>query len=851
MKWHHAYNGIPTVRDTGRKGGITFTGDHVPSGQDRLAPDTLSGELALTITVASATIPGQRTADRRVVVASRSGEPEGARTWEDATIPVTTLKGVLSSAYEAVTASRMRVFADHDHVLTHRRTTQESATLYPVLLVHDGGPNSDPETGLSARIMLGKNSPRKDGRPWHRPDYVCAAVLPNDLNSRTALYDSAGRWMYSGATDEDDRKYANRVSDTDAEKRLSQLRNATPHLKRISFTVEIEKFYKTRRAVVARVGDKRFCGTASKPAEKDTRTYTGVVVRLTPPHTDPLIDTKFNEFIFFDTKKNRTRRPVNADVLERLVEVIHSYLENIRQLMDREKAGVPSNTNTRKSTDSKTWLVHEIANGKINEHGQILGASDPKVDEGKGSAVMADRAQIKQFLVKLASDKDSPGIPLFASVSNRGNITSLTPSQVGRRTAPGSLAPVKLAEKSGVAPARTFAQASAGDRMWGFVADQKAENASQAAAVRGRITIHPITPVQPGHDSWLQRPAPDDKPWLLPTLASPKPSTGVPYLRDQRGRALPEETTRAGTYQPKQTLIRKVYPTHRKLLGREGLPNSTLLEGDIGPHDTVVGSFLSPGAKFTTTIAFDGLTPEELAVLVWLLTPECLVPPDASPDDESMRRGFHRLGLGKPLGYGAVEIRATDVHMHTGKRLAGMYMQLNGCLGCTPIDAMTTASDRLANALDALPSDFENSLPVRAFVRAAYGWDGKAVVQYPDADKPADSKTGVSATTNWFKNREENRVKHSIDPDDCEIDSDYDLPDLLAAPGGQEAGSSPADSKRSQPGSKASKSSRRRTAIRRSGHQPRRQESGAGSQLRHNRKGKTQKRRRRDSDHRH
>ncbi|WP_147680628.1 hypothetical protein [Actinomyces ruminicola] len=776
MNWHHAYNGIPTARVTAAEG-VCFTCDHAPSGHDHLPSDSLSGELAVTITVASPTIPGQRTEDRRVVVASRSGDPEGACTWEDATIPVTTLKGVLSSAYETVTASRMRVFADHDHVLTHRRTTQKATALYPVLLVHDGGLNSDPETGLSARIMLGKNSPRKDGC-WHRPDYVCAAVLPNDLSSRTALYDSAGRWMYSGSTNKDDRKYTNRVSETDAKKRLSQLRKTTPHLKRISFTVEIEKFYKTRRAVVASVGNQRFCGTVSKPAEKDTRTYTGVVVRLTPPHSDPLIDTKFNEFVFFDTKKNRTRRPVNADVLERLVEVIHSYLDNIRQLMDREKAGVPRNTNTRKSTDPKTWLVHEIANGKIDDNGQILGASDPKVDKGKDSAVMADRAQIKQFLLKLASK--GPGIPLFASVSNKGNITSLTPSQVGRRTAPGSLAPVKLAEKSGVAPARSFTQASAGDRMWGFVADEKEDNASQAAAVRGRITIHPITPVQPGHDSWLQRPAPDDKPWRLPTLASPKPSTGAPYLRDQRGRALPEETTRAGTYQPKQTLIRKVYPTHRKLLGREGLPNSTPLEGDIGPHDTVVGSFLSPGAKFTTTIAFYGLTPEELAVLVWLLTPERLVPPDASPDDESMRRGYHRLGFGKPLGYGAVEISATDVYVSTGEEMASMYAQLAGCLGFTPADTATTPPARLSRALDPLPADFEDSLPVRAFVRAAYGWDDEADVQYPAADEPANKKTGVSATAKWFKEREENRVKHGIDPDHCKIDSDYDLPDLLA-----------------------------------------------------------------------
>ncbi|SHE25394.1 hypothetical protein [Actinomyces glycerinitolerans] len=821
MNWHHAYNGIPTVRDTGGKNGTGFAGDGAPSGQDRLAPDTVSGELALTITVASPTIPGQSTADRRVVVASRSGDPEGARTWEDATIPVTTLKGVLSSAYEAVTASRMRVFADHDHVLTHRHTTQEATTLYPVFLVDDNGPHGVSETGLSARLMLGLNDPKDVRRNWDRPNYVCAAVLPNDPRSATALYDSTGAWMYSGSRKRDNQERKRGVSTTDVNKRLDQLRTATPHLKPITFTVQTEKFYDSQRAVVASIDGERFCGTRDEDTPPSSEEYTGVVVRLTPRGSRPLIGTKYNEFVFFDTEKNRTRRPVSTDVLEQLVEVIHSYLLNIRQLIEREKAGTPGNSKTRKSTDSKTWLIHEIANGKIDDHGKILGASDPEAHELKESAVMADRAQIKQFLRTLASK--GPGIPLFASVSDDGHITGLMPSQVGRRAAPDAVSPASLAKDSQVAPARTHSQASAGDRMWGFVADEKDKDRSQAAAARGHITIRPVMPALPQEGRWLHTPKTDSLGWRLRTLANPKPSTGFPYLRDEQGRTLAESTTRADAYQPGRTLIRKVYPTHRRLLGREDLPNSRRLEGGIGPHDTVAGSFLAPGAKFTTTLTFEGLVPEELAVLVWLLTPERLVPPDASPKDESKRRGYHRLGFGKPLGLGAVEIRATDVCVHAGKELAEMYAQLSGCLGCLPTDTTTTASDRLANALDALPSDFENSLPVRAFMRAAYGWDGKAVVQYPDADKPADSKTGVSATTNWFKNREENRVNHGINPRKFPIDPNYDLPDLLATPGEQDASSVSGSYKSDQPGPTASKSRQRRRQQRKGDQSRKRQ----------------------------
>ncbi|WP_136314196.1 hypothetical protein [Actinomyces procaprae] len=773
MTWHHAYNGIPTVpRSTGH-----FFGEHTPSGHDQLSPDTLSGEIEVSIKAASRTVPGQRTVDGRVVVASRSGDPEGARSWEDVTIPVTTLKGVLSSAYEAVTASRMRVFADHDRVLTHRRTTQESTTLYPVFLVRGGGA-ADSETGLRARVMLGMNDvPGRRG--WNRPTHVCAAVLPNSPASATALYDSTGTWMYSGSTKGKKCRYAEGVTSRDVENRLADLRRATPHLAKISFTVQTEAFYKTQRAVVEAVGTERFCGTKDRKIDQNGP-YEGYIVRLTPQGSDPLIDTKLNEFVFFNKKKNHISLPVSEDILDRLVEVIHSYLENIRQLMDREKAGTPRNTNTRKSTDSKTWLIHEIDNGKINKHGQILGASDPKVHTGKDSAVMADRVQIKQFLLKLASK--GPGIPLFASVSNKGNITGLTPSQVGRRVAPGSVSPAALAEKTGVSPARTYDEASAGDRMWGFVTDKKQPGTDQAAAVRGRITIRPVTPepLPPGR-TWLRLPEEGYSGWFVPTLASPKPSTGVPYLRGKQGEPLPEATTRAGTYQFGQSLIRKVYPTHRGLLGRDDdLPNSTPLHADVGPHDTVVGSYLLPGATFSTSIRFEGITREELAVLLWLLTPERLVPAGASLNDQSMRRGYHRLGFGKPLGLGSVEIRATDVRMNTGEEFAQLYTELSGCLGSMPIDTATTPFARLADALDTLPDGFESTLPVRSFVRAAYGWDDAAPVQYPDADKPADKKTGVSATTNWFKNREENRVKQSIPDNKHALAHTYDLPGLLA-----------------------------------------------------------------------
>ena len=763
MTWHHAYNGIPAIREPcdGNGANSALYKDDVPSGHDHLAAGRLSGELAVKIVAASPTIPGQQTADGRVVVASRSGDPEGARTWEDATIPVTTLKGVLSSAYEAVTASRMRVFGPHDHVLTHRRTTQEATVLYPVLLMPD-----EEGAGLRARVMLGRNKTPRNAREWLKPAYVCAAVLPDSLTSVAAIFSAEGKWLYSGAHNSKKRDKRRKGSDKAAEARLEELRRVAPHLKRVSFSAEAEKFYGSKRFIVKDICGESFCGTRDDPIETLPRTN-GVVVRLTPPGAGPLIDTKYNEFIFFDANPHPTYLAVSEEILDGLVEVVHSYIENIRALKRREDrgeaAGLPRidpDSDTRILNAPSTWLVNTIING------------DKAPDLG------ADRDAIRARLVELA-DSD-PGLPLFAFIDD-GKIAGLTPSQVGRRTAPGSVSPAELTEAAEVAPARTRGQASAADRMWGFVADEKEEDADRAAAVRGRITIRPVIPAAPptGQQGWLRLPKGDAKGWILPTLASPKPSTGAPYLRTKTGAALDEALTRAQTFQPDQVLIRKVYPTHRALLSarNDGLPHAARLSGTKGPGDTAVGSYLAPGAVFRTTIAFEGLTAEELAVLVWLLTPRRLVPRSGKRRKASRSAvGYHRLGFGKPLGLGAVEIRATDVVVRDGAGLADGYQDLTGCLGCPPPkNDRDTPEQRLGKILSRLPRGFNQRLSVRAFVRAAYGWGGD--VGYPAASQRAGGDE-LSPIITWFKNREEDRVKHRIDPDKYRLKRQYDFPPL-------------------------------------------------------------------------
>ena len=778
MVWHHAYNGIPAIRETEKNGAplpeIYQDGILPASGHDHLSAERLSGKIEVSIRVATPTVPGFRTSDNRVVVASRSGDPEGARTWEDTTIPSTTLKGVLSSAFEAVTASRMRVFRGHDHLVTHRRTPEESTVLYPVLLVpKEGG------SGFKVRVMLGKNLRPRNPEDWGKLKSVCAAVLPDNVESGVDLLESDGTWIYLGAKKEKKRE----GDPVRAAERINELRGVTAHRSVVEFTAEEERFYDTKRYIVSKVGGEYFSGVRDGRGKPVREAYRGVVVRLTPPGGNRLIDTKCNEFIFFDSESNRTYLEIDDGVIDGLVEVIFSYVDNVRKLADRERrrqtAGLPLNdSGTRTSSAPNTVIVHDIINSEV-----------------KGLGLKADRESIRKYIKDQAIL--GQGLPLFASI-DRGEVTALSISQVGRRTSARAVSPVVLAADSDISPALTYKDASAADRVWGFVADGKDVSQDQGAAFKGRISIGSAVPdaAADGGPQWLQLPPQGSCGWVLPTLASPKPSAGAPYLRRPNGAVLDEKCTRNDTFQSGQTLIRKTYPTHRFLVdgpSRGHLPLAESVSSSPGPSETVVGSYLTPGAQFSTSISFENLTREELAVLMWLLNPGNLI----SKKEKSAKKkkfralgwkqvGYHHLGFGKPLGLGSVEIRAENIEVYEGRHFGQMYEDLSGCLGCADAADIKPilCQSSMSNISNWLPPGFSQSLAVRAFVRSAYGWDDSDnngdypaagdPVSYPGASRPVGDDE-LSPIITWFQERERDRVKVSSG-EVARVDHAYDLP---------------------------------------------------------------------------
>ena len=150
--FHSSVNCIPVLRtsiqkhvtdDTKREGQsdsarpnlpetvTTFLSDRLPTPLDHLGIDTYSGSLRLTVEVMTALIFGNqkkskgKPAEISVPIDPTTGHPF---------ISPTMIKGMISNAYERLTASRFRVFGEHNTTLTYRADPAAALGLVPVRL---------------------------------------------------------------------------------------------------------------------------------------------------------------------------------------------------------------------------------------------------------------------------------------------------------------------------------------------------------------------------------------------------------------------------------------------------------------------------------------------------------------------------------------------------------------------------------------------------------------------------------------------------------------------------------------------------------------------------------------------
>jgi CRISPR-associated protein (TIGR03986 family) len=178
----------------------------------------------------------------------------------------------------------------------------------------------------------------------------------------------------------------------------------------------------------------------------------------------------------------------------------------------------------------------------------------------------------------------------------------------------------------------------------------------KAKAYAGRVFVSPATLESGQSQIWLK---PDEV--ITPKiLGGPKPTTFQHYLVQLRPD--PEEVGRTKDGRPKLVKQLSDYAADlgetalrgSKLYWRKGVVNAAEFQEsqeNLSERDTQHTRLkpVAPEVKFTFKIYFENLSDKELGALLWALT----LP--GEPD----KQYCHSLGMGKPLGLGAVKLEPT------------------------------------------------------------------------------------------------------------------------------------------------------------------------------------------------
>lgn len=729
--FHHAYNGIPTLRSDD-----PFLKDGEPAPLDHLARDTYSGTLKLTIKTKTPLITAWRDSNGRLAVPSASGNPDGATADEDAMIPATSLKGVLSSAFEEITQSRFRVFGDHTKLPQFRYT-----------------PDHKPKR-QAAFLRFNEKTMQ-----WslHVQDY---AILPDSIKSGVIfttyaneviggytskpVFDDKGKQKSTPKGQSNDKPVERHHEPEEisaVNELLEKVRKNTTHLTKIqSFDAFEQKFWGQKKMVVSKVAEIPICKPkrpeSAGPIKQIQRT--GWIVRLNIPDsegklpdTKRLIDTKYNEYIFYTKRENGVQIKLHSKEVSCFTDIV---LAGARFQHHKEQ-------NNESHASGQHSLITRILSRITTRYG------NHNLKEHLTQECIY-RALIEEATVE-------PGIPVFTT-NHRHKGREIVYSYLGRSISLSSISPSEIADRTDVRPAHSFQEATAADRLWGFVTQGTSDDFSPA--LKGRIYL------ENAHLCAGDLKRMDEGGWIPSILASPKPSTAQPYLRSMAGDGI-FELERSQCFTSQQSLIRKTYPTHRFLTSKGAAQPSVLNKKnrELTDSEILIGSYITPGATLESVLRFEGLTAQEISIILWLLTPSNLVPElERGPGKE----GYFHLGLGKPLGLGAASISAKVLSLHDSQSLAEGYKDLNTILyhssSREDSEREDTASEVPESITRALPRAIakQSSPAVLAFVRSAYGWKtDETEEQDPVSYTPYPSSDKKSSIIDYFKEYEQKRIK--------------------------------------------------------------------------------------------
>ena len=339
----------------------------------------------------------------------------------------------------------------------------------------------------------------------------------------------------------------------------------------------------------------------------------------------------------------------------------------------------------------------------------------------------------------LADSELTAGTLCYVELDMSGDVSGVQPVIISRRLFEEP--PIELVDDS-LKPAGEIADLSPADRVFGWVKQQG------KGSYKGNLRIHGVTcesknPIEDFPGEGL----------ALAILGQPRPSQFRFYNSDNQDNPISPPAEKRGGFNDDQTIRgRKVYPHHKEVTDnywdnptnrdeRNYLQSKHLSEDKRRSNQNrSIKSWVKTNVDFAFTIDVTNLSTVELGALLWLLT--------LPPQDH-----FHRLGGGKPLGFGSVSVTLDDkrkTDLRTGSQWQNYYDSL------LPIEPPTCDIDEVIQEFKeavktAYESDFEATDFIKAFLVMAKGFEDGLPIHYPRVAREPDPK---GEGFKWFVDNE-------------------------------------------------------------------------------------------------
>lgn len=287
----------------------------------------------------------------------------------------------------------------------------------------------------------------------------------------------------------------------------------------------------------------------------------------------------------------------------------------------------------------------QLTKGNIDAYNHLMSDYHKRKDSIANSLSNAERNGIKpsRFVKQLEQLKEGTLVYADLEGTNRDpKVRAIYPIAISRTMYERTIRDVIAAHHPHLLPPTDINKLCLASRVFGWVSQEAdKQDLTQEVAYRGRVRFSNATIVHPNKN---------DDPLTLSILGSPHP-TSLEFYLDGVKNIKAQRDGQHGYNEPSAKIRgRKIYRHHKRWDRAEATTN------DRSDQNRTIQGVYEPYSQWKFTIEFENLQPVELGALLWTLEL-----------NEDGKQGHHRIGYGKPLGFGSVQIEVTGLDFYDAK----------------------------------------------------------------------------------------------------------------------------------------------------------------------------------------